>query len=169
MPRQEAAFSKVIGALYRATEGNGVLLTSMGKDGRSNVMTIGWGLYGRSYHGRPVVAVAVRPARYTFALLDAVEEFVLAVPTEDMADVVAFCGTKSGREYDKFAETNLTGVPSVRVGPMSIAECPINIECRIYHKERPPHYMLTPEHREKPVEEQHTIYFAEVLGTYTWA
>ena len=48
----------------------------------------------------------------------------------------------------------------------SIAECPINVECRIYHKQRPPHYLLTPEHRRNPLEEQHTIYFGEVLGTY---
>jgi len=28
--------------------------------------------------------------------------------------------------------------------------------------------LLTPEHRRRPLEQQHTIYFAEVLGTYRW-
>jgi hypothetical protein len=28
--------------------------------------------------------------------------------------------------------------------------------------------LLTPEHRQRPIEQQHTIYFAEVLGTYGW-
>ena len=73
---------------------------------------------------------------------------------------------ESGRDHDKFRETGLTPIPSAQVRPVSIAECPIHVECRIYHKQRPPHGILTPEHREKPLEMQHTIYFAEVLGTY---
>lgn len=167
MSRQPVPFADVIERLYRETEGNGVLLTSAGKDGNPNVMTIGWGLYGRAYHGNPTVVVAVRPACHTFGLLDEIGEFVLAVPTVDLAELVAFCGTASGRDGDKFTKTGLTPIPSFEVTPVSIEECPINVECRIYHKERPPHGVLTPEHREKPVEAQHTIYYAEVLGAYT--
>ena len=168
MARREVDFGTVIGELYGQTNvhggGIGVLLTSMGADGAANVMTIGWGLYGWFYHGRPVVAVAVRPACHTFKLLDEVGEFVLGVPRDALAEAVAFCGEKSGRDVDKFKETGLTAVASVHLAAPSIAECPINIECRIYHKERPPHFILTPEHREQPVEAQHTIYFAEVVG-----
>lgn len=145
----------------------GVLLVSCDRAGVPNVMTIGWLLLGRSYYGRPVAVVAVRPATYTFTLLDAVDEFVIAVPSPDLADAVAFCGTQSGRTVDKFAVTPLTPVPSRHVAPPSIQECPINIECRIYHKQRPPHLLLTPDHRRAPVSEQHTLYFAEVLGVTT--
>jgi flavin reductase (DIM6/NTAB) family NADH-FMN oxidoreductase RutF len=129
-------------------------------------MTIGWGLYGWFYHSHAVAVVAVRPACHTFKLLDEVEEFVLCVPTEEMAEAVAFCGKESGRDFDKFKRTGLTPVPSTHVRPVSIAECLIHVECRIYHKQRAPHFILTPEHREKPLEAQHAIYFAEVLGTF---
>ncbi len=170
MSRQEVNFVDVIERLYRQTDsqahGIGVLLTSIGEDGRSNVMTIGWGLYGWFYHGRPVAVVAVRPDRHTFQLLDEVPEFVVCVPTDEISDAVAVCGRESGRDCDKFKETDLTPVPSVHVSPVSIAECPVHVECRIYYKQRPPHFILTPEHREKPLEEQHTIYFAEVLGAF---
>ncbi len=170
MSRKEVEFADVIDPLYRHTNsqagGKGVLLTSIGGDGRSNVMTIGWGLYGWFYHSHPVAVAAVRPACHTFKLLDEVEEFVLCVPTEEIAEAVAFCGTASGRDFDKFKQTGLTPVPSTHVKPVSIAECPIHVECRIYHKQRPPHFILTPEHRQKPLEAQHTIYFAEVLGTF---
>jgi len=135
----------------------GVLLVSCDREGVPNVMTIGWLLLGRSYHRRPVAVVAVRPATYTFSLLDLVEEFVIAVP----------CGKQSGRAIDKFAVTSLTPVPSKYVAPPSIKECIINIECRIYYKQRPPHQLLTSEHRKAPISEQHTIYFAEVLGVST--
>ncbi len=170
MLRQEVDFAEIIEALYRQTNsdlgGHGVLLTSIGTDGRPNVMTIGWGLYGWFYHQHPVAVAAVRPACHTHKLLDEVGEFVLCVPTDGIADAVAFCGSESGRDYDKFKETGLTPVASALVKPPSIAECPIRVECRIYHRQRPPHYILTPEHREMPLEQQHTIYFAEVLGTY---
>ena len=168
MARQEVEFSEEIAPLYQATKGNGLLLTSSAEDGRPNVMTVGWGLYGWFYHDHPVAVVAIRPACYTSGFLEEVGEFVLAVPADDLAEAVRFCGTESGRDYDKFAETGLTKVASLRVRPVSIAQCPINVECRIYRKECPPHHILTPEHREKPVSEQHAIYFAEVLGTYAW-
>ena len=69
---------------------------------------------------------------------------------------------------DKFAAAGLIPVPSVHVRAPSILECPIKIECRTYTSVAPPHMLLTPEHRRRPVEDQHTIYFAEVLGTYGW-
>lgn len=169
MKRREVDFAEVIAELYYQTNvhagGIGVLLTSMGKDGVPNVMTIGWGLYGWFYHGRPVVAVAVRPACHTFKLLDEVGAFVLAVPTDALADAAALCGKESGRDMDKFNQAALTPVASLHVAAPSIAQCPINIECRIYHKRRPPHFILAPQHREQPLEKQRTIYFAEVLAT----
>jgi len=152
----------------KTTQNIGVLLVSMGKDGRPNVMTIGWLLLGRSYHENPIAIVAVRPATHTFKLLDEVGEFVIAVPTPKLEEAVAFCGEKSGRKIDKFKETQLTPIRSVHVKPPSIRECTINIECCIYSKVRPPHYVLTPEHRKAPVSKQHTIYFAQVLGTYKY-
>ncbi len=169
--RREVNFADVIESLHRQTDfrgagGHGVLLTSVGKDGRPNVMTIGWGLYGSFYHGHPVAVVAVRPACHTFKLLDEVGEFALCVPTDAQAEAAEFCGRESGRDCDKFAACGLTPTPSKLIRPPYIAECPIHVECRIYHKQRPPHYVLTPEHREKPLEAQHTIYYGEVLGAF---
>jgi flavin reductase (DIM6/NTAB) family NADH-FMN oxidoreductase RutF len=142
----------------------GVLLVTCDRHGNPNVMTIGWLLLGRSYYKHPVAVIAVRPATYTYQLLDLVDEFVIAVPTSELADAVAYCGKQSGRVVDKFTVTSLTPVPSKYVAPPSIQECSVNIECRIYHKQHPPHQLLTPNHRKAPVSEQHTIYFAEVLG-----
>lgn len=170
MSRRKVEFADVIEALYRQTNvpggGQGVLLTSCDAARRPNVMTIGWGLYGSYYHGHGVAVVAVRPACYTFKLLDEVGEFVLCVPTSEIADAVALCGRESGYRRDKFKQTGLTPLPSTHVKPPSIAECPVHVECRVYHKQRPPHFILTPEHRQAPLEAQHTIYFAEVLGSF---
>ena len=153
--------------LARLRQG-GVLCTVVDQGGNSNLLTLGWGQIGPFYHGHPVFIIAVTPLRYSWRFLEQVPEFVIAVPDDTLEEATALCGSKSGRDLDKFEAAGLTRVPSVRVRPPSIRECPINVECRIYARISPPHMLLTPEHRQRPVEEQHTIYFAEALGTYGW-
>ena len=153
--------------LHRMAHG-GVLCTVVDEAGKQNVLTLGWGLIGRSYHGNPICIIAITPLRYSWRFIEAVPDFVLAIPDDGLQTAAEICGTKSGRDLDKFADAKLTPVPSAHVKAPSVLECPINVECRIYTRVAPPHMLLTPEHRERPLEQQHTIYFAEVLGTYGW-
>ena len=162
----ELGFWDCAGEIVRRVRFGGVLCTVVDAAGAENVLTLGWGLIGPFYHGRPVFAIAVAPGRYSWRFLEAVPEFVIAVPGDGLKAAVDLCGTRSGREVDKFEAAGLTRRASVHVRPPSIVECGINVECRIYTSVKPPHMLLTPEHRRAPVEEQHTIYFAEVLGTY---
>ena len=146
----------------------GVLCVVANLDGQANVITLGWGQIGPFYHEHPVLTIAVTPQRYSWQFLEAVPEFVLAVPDDATTQAARICGTLSGRDTDKFKSAGLTTVPSQWVKPPSILECPVNIECRVYAKIAPPHLLLPPEYRRAPVDRQHTIYFAEVLGTYGW-
>lgn len=144
----------------------GVLCTVVDNAGQRNLLTLGWGQLGPAYHGHPVFIIAVTPLRYSWRFLEEVPEFVIAVPDDSLRPAVELCGTRSGRDLDKFRAAGLTPVPSVHVRAPSILECPINVECRVYTRVAPPHLLLTPEHRQRPLDQQHTIYFAEVLGTY---
>ncbi len=167
MDRTPVDFAEIIGSLYRQHgSGKGLLLTSCDSQGRSNAMTIGWGMYGWGYQGHPAAAVAVRPACYTHDLLEEVGEFVINVPTEEIKDAVAFCGEKSGHNCDKLQACGLTLTTSELVRPPTIAECPIVVECRIYSRQRPPNVILPSEYRQVPVAQQHTVYFAEVVGAF---
>ena len=152
--------------IFERMNDGGCLLVAMDKQGRANPMTIGWWLLGPFYEGHAISAVAVKPQRYTFRPMEESDEYVIAVPGKDIRPAVDFCGTKSGRDCDKWKETGLTPIPSVNVLTPSIKECPINIECSIYHRERPPHMILTPAHRREPTEQQHTIYFSKILAAY---
>lgn len=58
-------------------------------------------------------------------------EFVINIPGLDQFEASKFCGTKSGRDYDKFAECDFTPVQGSKVDAPMIAECPINLECKI--------------------------------------
>ena len=163
-------FWEIAGGLLTQTlrENGGVLATVVDDQGGDNVITLGWGLIGPHYHKNPMVAIAVCPPRYSWRFLEATGEFVIAVPADGLRKAVDYCGTHSGRDGDKFAAAGLTQVRSRHIKAPSILECPINVECRTYTKVSPPHMLLTPEHRTHPIEEQHTIYFAEVLGTYSY-
>ena len=164
--RDDRRFSDGIAEAYRRMKREGLLVTSAGADGKANVMTIGWGFFGWSYEDHPTAIIALRPATHTFKLLEQIPEFVLCVPRERMEQACYLCGTKSGRDMDKFAAASLTPIPSQFVRPPSIKECALNLECRVYHAQRPPHMILTPRHRQAPVEAQHTIYFAQILGAF---
>jgi len=168
MPQEVDFYQQAEYILDRMRHG-GVLCTVVDDAGKTNVLTLGWGLVGPSYHGHPVLAIAVTPRRYSWRFLEEVPDFVIAVPDDTLKEAVAFCGRESGRDVDKFAACGLTVVPSQHVRAPSIAECPLNVECRTYTKIAPPHMLLTPEHRKAPVDLQHTIYFAEVLGTFRYA
>lgn len=167
--RLPVPWEECAGEILRRLAHGGVLCTVADQAGRTNVLTLGWGLFGPSYHGHPICVIAITPLRYSWRFIEEVPEFVLAIPEEALAPAVDLCGTRSGREIDKFAAAHLTPVPSLHVRAPSILECPLNVECRVYTRVAPPHMLLTPEHRLRPVSEQHTIYFSEVLGIYRWA
>ena len=166
--RTELDFWACTTEILRRMRSGGVLCTVVDSEGSRNVLTLGWGQVGPSYHGNPVFSIAVTPLRYSWRFLESVPEFVIAVPDDDLAAAADLCGTKSGRDMDKFAAAGLTSAPSAHVRAPSIVECPINVECRVYARVHPPHMLLTPEHRQRPLEEQHTIYFAEVVGAYRY-
>lgn len=169
MPQSVARdFWEHAGEIVKRLHRGGVLCTVVDTAGKANVLTLGWGQIGPFYHGHPVFSIAITPLRYSWRFIDQVPEFVIAVPDDSLEEALQLCGTRSGRDLNKFQATNLTPIPSRHVRAPSILECPLNIECRVFCRIAPPHELLTPEHRQRPLQEQHTIYFAEVLGSYRW-
>jgi flavin reductase (DIM6/NTAB) family NADH-FMN oxidoreductase RutF len=169
MPKQKMLdFWSCAGEIVCRFRYGGVLCSVVDSEGKPNLITLGWGLIGPFYQGHPIVSIAVTPDRYSWQALERVPEFTIAVPDDTLSDEVAYCGRVSGRDVDKFKETNLSTVPGLKVRSFSVLECPINFECQIYTRIHPPHQLLTPEHRKKPLARQHTIYFAKVVATYGW-
>ncbi len=123
------AWAETMGVLQKM----GLLLVTADEMGKPNVMTIGWALLGNVW-SKPIMAVFVRPSRFTYALLDPTGEFTVNVPGPDLADTAQFCGTESGRTRDKFAERGLTAVPARHVKCPVIGQCLLHYECRVVHK-----------------------------------
>ena len=166
--REELDFWACDHEILTRLRNEGVLCTVVDADDNKNMLTLGWGLIGRSYGEHPMVVISIASQRHSWGFLESVPEFVIAVPDDNLREATTTCGFFSGRMMDKFKETGLTPVDSVHVRAPSVLECPINVECRVYTQIAPPHALMSPEFQERPLEEQRTVYFAEVLGTYGW-
>ncbi len=106
-----------------------VLVCSMDSEGRPNVMTAAW--TGTVCSDPVMVSVSIRPERLSYGLIRDSGEFVLSLPTRRMTRAVDFCGVRSGRDVDKFQELGLTQAPSRTIRTPGIAQCPVNLECRL--------------------------------------
>ena len=108
-----------------------VLVVSQGSNGPANIMTAGWAM---TASGDPSsVAVSIAKERHSFGLIQQTRQFVVAFPGDDLEKEMLFCGTKSGRDVDKFKETGLTARPSKTIKPPIIDECIVNFECEMTH------------------------------------
>jgi flavin reductase (DIM6/NTAB) family NADH-FMN oxidoreductase RutF len=79
----------------------------------------------------PLIGCIVSDRNYSFGLLTKSRECVLNIPTVAIIQEAVACGNCSGRTVDKFAAYGLTPVPALRVQAPLIAECPVNLECKV--------------------------------------
>jgi flavin reductase (DIM6/NTAB) family NADH-FMN oxidoreductase RutF len=108
-----------------------VLVTSVDEDGKPNVMTVGEA-FNVSIKKPVIVGIAIRKATYTHGLISRTREYVVNCPSTAIVDKVDQCGAVSGRDgVDKFERFGLTPLPAAIVKPPLIAECPLNIECKV--------------------------------------
>lgn len=133
-----------------------------------NTMTIGWGTIGYIWC-KPIFTVAVRYSRYTYELISRSQEFTVSFPLDNsLKRELAVCGTKSGRDIDKFKECNLTAQPGQVVSTPVIAQCPLHYECRIVHKQAMEPGLLSPEIDADCYKDRnyHILYYGEIVACY---
>jgi flavin reductase (DIM6/NTAB) family NADH-FMN oxidoreductase RutF len=160
-------FDKYVVETLQKLADPGLLLVGAKKDGRPNVMAIGWGFVGVFWR-KPAFVVAVRPSRFTHEFIEDGGEFTVNVPGEGLDEAVARCGKVSGRRHDKFKECKLTLVKGRRVRAPVIKECKIHYECRVVHKLKVVP-KLVPSRVKRvfyPKDDYHTVYFGEILAVY---
>lgn len=106
------------------------LLVSCGStDEDYNVFTVAWA--GTICTNPAMCYISVRPERHSYELIKQNMEFVINLTTEELAEATDWCGVRSGRDYRKFSEMNLTPVPARCVKAPVIQESPLSIECRV--------------------------------------
>jgi flavin reductase (DIM6/NTAB) family NADH-FMN oxidoreductase RutF len=82
-------------------------LVTCGNEEKFNTMTVSWGGVGIMW-GKPSAFTFIRPQRYTFEFTENNEYYSMCFFDEEYKKALQFCGSKSGRDYDKVKETGLT-------------------------------------------------------------
>lgn len=123
------------------------VMVSCGEGAGANILTVAWA--GTVCTNPPMVSISLRPERHSYPLIKESGEFVINLVTEKLARAMDYCGVRSGRDRDKWQDCGLTKAASRTVGCPSIAESPVNIECKV-----------------RSVEElgSHTMFVAEVTA-----
>ncbi len=94
-----------------------------------NVLTISW--LGTICSNPPMCYISVRPERHSYNIIKEAGEFVINLTNEEMAYATDWCGVKSGKDFNKFAEMKLTPVKGEKVNAPIVNESPLCIECKV--------------------------------------
>lgn len=164
---REINYLDALRATHEHLANGGVFLTVAGE--LPNTMTIGWASLGYLWK-RPVLMVMVRPQRHSYALLQKAGEFTVSVPTKNaLRRELAFAGTQSGRDLNKFQGHGLTAVPAQQVNAPIVGECGLHFECRTLMVQDMDQARLEPDIDIGiyPQKDYHTLFFGEILRCYT--
>lgn len=144
----------------------GAFLT-VSADNEVNTMTIGWATIGYIWQ-RPILMVAVRDSRHTFSLLEKTDNFTVSIPAGDANnDAITYCGTKSGRDFDKLKGCGLQQKAARQVESPIIDIAGVHYECRIVYKSAMDSAFLDGNlERLYPKKDYHTLYFGEIVACY---
>lgn len=123
---------------------------SVGKGDEANLITLAY--VGKVCLKPPIVVISIQPKRHSYLLIEKHGEFVINYPTIKQLKEVDYCGTRSGRNIDKWESLNLTKEPASIVQVPMVKEFPWNMECKVINSIKLG---------------SHVCYFGEVLATHS--
>lgn len=131
-------------------------------------MTIGWCLAGYMWN-RPIFQIVVRTSRLTFSLLEEGHQFTVSLPYDrTMENELLYCGTHSGRTFEKIKGCGLTFLPSQKVDVPVVANCSLYYECKILAKQRLPIESISDEESFEDETDggYHVMFYGEIVASY---
>jgi flavin reductase (DIM6/NTAB) family NADH-FMN oxidoreductase RutF len=105
------------------------LVTSLGTDGRPNVLGVSW--VTRTSFDPFLMMISIDHSRYSHAGIDLHKEFVVHYPSAEQAHAAWICGTRSGRDTNKIKESGLALIDSVAVNVPTLDGVTVAFECKV--------------------------------------
>lgn len=105
------------------------VMVSCGDMVNSNIITVAW--TGIINTQPPKTYISVRGKRHSYGIIKESGEFVINLTPASLIRSADYCGIYTGAKVDKFAKCALTKERASKVSCPLIAECPMNIECRV--------------------------------------
>lgn len=111
------------------------MLVTAGTKDDFNMMTASWGCIGWLW-GKPIAVIFIRPERFTHEFIERNGRLTLSFLGDDadMRKAYNFCGSKSGRDYDKAVETGLQPVET-EGGCITFGQARLTLECEKLYKD----------------------------------
>lgn len=133
-----------------------------------NTMTVSWAGMGILWN-KPVTTIYVRPHRYTYQFTEKSDYYTLTffAPGEQR-EALNLCGTKSGRDMDKFKAAGITPA-FAECGAPYVGEGELVLVCRkLYAQDLTEDSFLDREIMEKnyPKRDYHRMYVGEIIEAY---
>jgi flavin reductase (DIM6/NTAB) family NADH-FMN oxidoreductase RutF len=143
------------------------MLITAGTPDHFNMMTASWGGLGVLWN-KSIVTIYVRPQRFTYKFVEENPTFSISFFEKEYKAALNFCGSKSGRDFDKVKETGLTPVITPR-GNISYKEAYLTIDCtKIYADDLKLSSFIDKSLIEKvyPTKDFHRFFIGEITGCY---
>ncbi len=162
---KEVAYDEYMTKVNKKLRSGGIFLTAKGE--KPNMMTIGWGFIGHMW-GKPIFLVPVRKTRFTYGLIEKSNEFTVSIPFDGLKKELALCGSKSGRDIDKFRECALEAVEGTVINTPVIGQCDLHYECKVVFKQEmnPEHLDIEYDGKWYGKKDYHMLYFGEIVACY---
>ncbi|WP_194721862.1 flavin reductase family protein [Noviherbaspirillum malthae] len=135
---------------YRLLNHGPTVLVSSQHEGRRNVMAAAWSM--PLDYAPPKVAVVIDRNTLTRELVEGSGEFVLNVPSRELAGITLAVGSVSGREADKFDAQRIAAFAGDKVKAPLLEGCLGWLECRVIPE---PH-----------IQQTYDLFLAEVVAAW---
>lgn len=106
-----------------------VIAIAKDKNGKANPITLGWTMIVSG--SPPMMAIAVAAKHYSIEAINHSKCFTIAFPSSEMAVEALFFGSKSGRNTDKFAESDCKTEPAEQIDSLLLSDAVANFECTL--------------------------------------
>lgn len=106
------------------------VMVSCGEKQSPNVCTVAW--TGIINSNPPRTYISLRKSRLSHEIISRTGVFCINLTPSKLARITDFVGVKSGRDIDKFQKLNITAEDCAHIDTVSIAECPVSLECRVF-------------------------------------
>ncbi|MBI3600033.1 MAG: flavin reductase family protein [Nitrospinae bacterium] len=138
------------------------MLITAGTPESFNTMTANWGGLGFLWN-KNVCFCVVRPTRHTYNFIDKSGYFTLSFFEEKYREILNFCGSTSGKNVNKVAETGLT--PVTGKDAIYFEEARLVLECRkiYFHDINPKHFLYPEIDGFYPKKDYHRMYIGEII------
>ncbi|MBQ4137814.1 MAG: flavin reductase family protein [Clostridia bacterium] len=104
------------------------VLVTCGTLEKPNVFTVAW--TGIINTQPPKTYISVRPSRFSYEYIKNQGKFVINLISAADVRALDYCGVRSGRDRDKFADTGLEIVPALELEDTPVIKSsPLSLEC----------------------------------------